>query len=151
MVASRPYNCGLDAAADVIGGKWKPQILWELHHGPRRFGELRKAIPGVTEKMLIQQLRELESRNIVRREVYQQVPPKVEYSLTTLGESLQLALAPLDDWGGQHLAELETTRPPLLPLLRPPPHRITPTAPPVDTRNRGDPRIWWVARRSNPG
>ena len=105
-----PYTCGLDAAADVIGGKWKPRILWALHHGPMRFGELRREISGVTEKMLIQQLRELESRDIVHREVFHQVPPKVEYSLTELGTSLNVALMPLDDWGAEHLAELETTR-----------------------------------------
>jgi DNA-binding HxlR family transcriptional regulator len=111
MAAVRPYTCGLDAAADVIGGKWKPRILWALHHGPRRFGELRKEVTGVTEKMLIQQLRELESRNIVHREVFHQVPPKVEYSLTTLGESLNVALMPLDQWGSDHLAEIEASRP----------------------------------------
>ncbi|WP_427888793.1 winged helix-turn-helix transcriptional regulator [Kribbella sp. GL6] len=106
----RPYTCGLDAAADVIGGKWKPRILWALHHGPTRFGELRREISGVTEKMLIQQLRELESRDIVHREVFQQVPPRVEYSLTELGMSLNVALMPLDDWGAEHMAELESTR-----------------------------------------
>ncbi|MFG1621041.1 winged helix-turn-helix transcriptional regulator [Kribbella sp. NPDC049227] len=105
-----PYTCGLDAAADVIGGKWKPRILWALHHGPMRFGELRRAIAGVTEKMLIQQLRELESRDIVHREVFHQVPPKVEYSLTGLGRSLNVALGPLDAWGADHLAELEASR-----------------------------------------
>jgi DNA-binding HxlR family transcriptional regulator len=110
VVAAIPYTCGLDAAADVIGGKWKPRILWALHHGPRRFGELRKDIPGVTEKMLIQQLRDLEARRIVHREVFHQVPPKVEYSLTPLGESLNEALAPLDTWGAAHLAELESSR-----------------------------------------
>jgi DNA-binding HxlR family transcriptional regulator len=104
------YTCGLDAAADVIGGKWKPRILWALHHGPMRFGELRRAIAGVTEKMLIQQLRELESRDIVHREVFHQVPPKVEYSLTALGESLNEALAPLDAWGADHMAALEASR-----------------------------------------
>lgn len=106
----RPYTCGLDAAADVIGGKWKPRILWALHDGPLRFGELRRAVSGVTEKMLIQQLRELESREIVHREVFHQVPPKVEYSLTELGRSLIVALLPLDEWGMEHLAELESTR-----------------------------------------
>lgn len=106
----RAYTCGLDAAADVIGGKWKPRILWALHHGPMRFGELRREISGVTEKMLIQQLRELESRDIVHREVFHQVPPKVEYSLTELGMSLNVALMPLDDWGAEHMAELESTR-----------------------------------------
>jgi len=110
MAAVRPYTCGLDAAADVIGGKWKPRILWALHHGPMRFGELRREISGVTEKMLIQQLRELESRDVVHREVFHQVPPKVEYSLTGLGRSLIVALIPLDDWGAEHIAELESTR-----------------------------------------
>jgi DNA-binding HxlR family transcriptional regulator len=106
----RPYSCGLDAAADVIGGKWKPRILWALHHGPMRFSELRRAIDGVTEKMLIQQLRELESRDIVHREVFRQVPPRVEYSLTVLGQSLNQALLPLDTWGSEHLATLEASR-----------------------------------------
>jgi len=110
MAAVMPYTCGLDAAADVIGGKWKPRILWALHHGPRRFGELRKDVSGVTEKMLIQQLRELESRDIVHREVFHQVPPKVEYSLTALGESLNEALAPLDAWGAEHIGVLEASR-----------------------------------------
>ncbi|GAB3836411.1 winged helix-turn-helix transcriptional regulator [Kribbella italica] len=106
----KPYTCGLDAAADVIGGKWKPRILWALSHGPLRFGELRKEVSGVTEKMLIQQLRELESRRIVHREVYRQVPPKVEYSLTPLGETLNVALGPLDLWGAEHMVELESSR-----------------------------------------
>ncbi len=110
MAGPTPYTCGLDAAADVIGGKWKPRILWALSHGPRRFGELRKEVSGVTEKMLIQQLRELESRRIVHREVYHQVPPKVEYSLTPLGETLNAALAPLDLWGAEHMEELESSR-----------------------------------------
>jgi DNA-binding HxlR family transcriptional regulator len=110
MVSMRSYTCGLDAAADVIGGKWKPRILWALHHGPMRFGELRREISGVTEKMLIQQLRELESRDIVHREVFHEVPPKVEYSLTELGTSLNVALMPLDNWGAEHMAELESTR-----------------------------------------
>jgi DNA-binding HxlR family transcriptional regulator len=110
MAAVMPYTCGLDAAADVIGGKWKPRILWALHHGPMRFGELRREVSGVTEKMLIQQLRELESREIVHREVFHQVPPKVEYSLTELGRSLIEALLPLDHWGSEHMAELEGTR-----------------------------------------
>lgn len=105
-----PYTCGLDAAADVIGGKWKPRILWALHHGPMRFGELRREIAGVTEKMLIQQLRELESRDIVHREVYRQVPPRVEYSLTELGQSLNVALVPLDAWGAEHIGVLEASR-----------------------------------------
>ncbi|MEU4623334.1 helix-turn-helix domain-containing protein [Actinoplanes sp. NPDC023801] len=95
-----PYICGLDAAIDVISGKWKVLILWELHaHGTRRFAELRRGLPGVSEKMLIQHLREMEDDSLIHREVYPQVPPKVEYSLTEDGVSLNRALEPLGTWG----------------------------------------------------
>ncbi|MBV2155280.1 helix-turn-helix domain-containing protein [Kitasatospora sp. SUK 42] len=97
------YQCGLDAAMDVIGGKWKVLILWELHCQERRFGELRRLIPGVSEKVLIQQLRELEADGIVHREIYDEVPPKVEYSLTMYGTSLYDALGPLGFWGERHM------------------------------------------------
>jgi DNA-binding HxlR family transcriptional regulator len=106
-VKKRTYTCGLDAAVDVVGGKWKALILWELHTGPRRFAEIGRAIPGVSEKMLIQQLREMETYGLVHREVYHQVPPKVEYSLTELGRSLNEALVPLGDWGERHMATIE--------------------------------------------
>ncbi|WP_069884695.1 winged helix-turn-helix transcriptional regulator [Streptomyces luteocolor] len=102
-----PYVCGLDAAVDVVGGKWKPMILWALHSGATlRFGELKRHIVGVSEKVLIQQLRELESDGIVHREVYREVPPKVEYSLTDLGESLNTALVPLGLWGDEHMQQV---------------------------------------------
>ncbi|MEU5717559.1 helix-turn-helix domain-containing protein [Streptomyces sp. NPDC020403] len=95
-----PYVCGIDAAMDVVAGKWKPLILWELHHyGTRRFAQLRRGLPGVSEKMLIQHLREMEEDGLVHREVYPEVPPKVEYSLTEHGVSLNAALAPLGAWG----------------------------------------------------
>ncbi len=95
-----PYLCGLDAAMDVVSGKWKSLILWELDsHGTRRFGELRRGLAGVSEKMLIQHLREMEEDGLVHREVYRQVPPKVEYSLTEHGRTLNDALQPLGDWG----------------------------------------------------
>ncbi|MCT4355539.1 helix-turn-helix transcriptional regulator [Streptomyces sp. Je 1-79] len=101
------YDCGLDAAVDVVGGKWKPLILWALHaHGATRFGELRRMITGVSEKVLIQQLRELEADGIVHREVYPEVPPRVEYSLTTLGQALNTALLPLGEWGDRFMAEI---------------------------------------------
>ncbi|HYH13358.1 MAG TPA: helix-turn-helix domain-containing protein [Thermomicrobiales bacterium] len=92
-------RCGLDAVLDVIGGKWKTLILWELREEPRRFGELRRLVEGISEKVLIQQLRELEADGIVHREQYNQIPPKVEYSLTPFGESLNAALLPLCEWG----------------------------------------------------
>jgi DNA-binding HxlR family transcriptional regulator len=104
-----PYTCGLDAAVDVIGGKWKALILWELHAGSRRFGELRRGVPGVSEKMLIQQVREMEARGIVHREVYREVPPKVEYSLTDLGAALNEALLPLGEWGETNMATIVAT------------------------------------------
>ncbi|MEW1676457.1 helix-turn-helix domain-containing protein [Streptomyces noursei] len=106
-----PYECGLDAAVDVIGGKWKVLLLWALAQGPRRFGQLRRELPRISEKVLAQQLRELEADGIVHREVFDQVPPKVEYTLTGLGASLNDALAPLCDWGRTHLAHLEATHP----------------------------------------
>ncbi|MFB9466888.1 winged helix-turn-helix transcriptional regulator [Streptomyces cinereospinus] len=93
------YVCGVDAAMDVIGGKWKVLILWELHVRPRRFGALRRELPGVTEKVLAAQLREMAADGIVHREVFEEVPPRVVYSLTERGEALNAALEPLGDWG----------------------------------------------------
>ncbi|QUH00984.1 helix-turn-helix transcriptional regulator [Saccharopolyspora erythraea] len=93
------YVCGIDAAMDVIGGKWKVLILWELSVKPCRFGELRRGLPGVTEKVLASHLRELEADGIVHRETYDEVPPRVEYSLTPRGASLNTALEPLGQWG----------------------------------------------------
>ncbi|MEU1787002.1 helix-turn-helix domain-containing protein [Streptomyces sparsogenes] len=102
----RPYVCGLDAAVDAIGGKWKVLIIWALDYRRCRFGELKRLVPGVSEKVLTQQLRELEADGIVHREVYDQMPPKVEYSLTELGEDLNTALKPLGAWGKKRLAAL---------------------------------------------
>lgn len=93
------YVCGIDAAMDVIGGKWKVLVLWALGERPHRFGELRRELPGATEKVLAAQLRELEADGIVHREVYEEVPPRVEYSLTLRGEALNEALEPLGAWG----------------------------------------------------
>ncbi|WP_052668678.1 winged helix-turn-helix transcriptional regulator [Nitriliruptor alkaliphilus] len=104
------YSCGLDAAVDVVGGKWKALILWVLDVEPRRFGALRREVEGISEKVLIQQLRDLERDGLVHREVHEQVPPKVVYSLTDLGESLNAALEPLGDWGEQHMTHITATR-----------------------------------------
>lgn len=105
-VRSGPYTCGLDAAMDVVGGKWKALILWALNERTHRFGELKRAVPGVSEKMLAQQLRELEVDGIVHRAVYDEVPPRVEYSLTEVGVALNAALLPLGDWGEERLTQL---------------------------------------------
>jgi DNA-binding HxlR family transcriptional regulator len=102
-----PYICGIDAAMDVVAGKWKSLILWELHHhGTRRFGELRRALAGVSEKMLVQHLREMEEDGLIHREIYREVPPRVEYSLTGHGVSLNKALDALGAWGTQRLRRL---------------------------------------------
>ncbi|WP_408897375.1 winged helix-turn-helix transcriptional regulator [Nocardioides sp. R1-1] len=99
-----PYICGIDAALDVVSGKWKGLVLWELHaHGVRRFAELRRALPGVSEKMLAQHLREMEADGLVERRVHAEVPPRVEYSLTEVGAALNEALRPLGDWGRERL------------------------------------------------
>ncbi|TXL92349.1 helix-turn-helix domain-containing protein [Streptomyces sp. IB2014 016-6] len=109
-----PYFCGIDAAMDVVSGKWKSLILWELHHyGVRRFGELRRGLPGVSEKMLIQHLREMEEDGLVHREVYREVPPKVEYSLTEHGVSLNTALTSLGQWGAERIRRIGAEKVPV--------------------------------------
>jgi DNA-binding HxlR family transcriptional regulator len=105
-MGQQAYGCGLEAALAVIGGKWKPIVLWHLAPGPRRFGELRRLVNGISEKMLAQQLREMESDGIVARKDYQEIPPRVEYSLTRFGVSLSEALQPLCDWGGEHMRHI---------------------------------------------
>ena len=104
------YGCGLDAALDVVGGKWKPIVLWQLVPGPRRFGELRRLVTGISEKMLIQQLREMEADGVVSRKDFREVPPRVEYSLTPLGVTLTEALRPLCDWGSMHVKRIEARK-----------------------------------------
>jgi len=88
---------------NVLGGKWKILILWHLKDETKRFGELKRLIPEISEKMLIQQLRELERDEIVHRNVYPNVPPKVEYSFTDYGRSLEPVLQSLCNWGEAHL------------------------------------------------
>jgi DNA-binding HxlR family transcriptional regulator len=102
----KAYNCGLEAALDVIGGKWKVLILWHLHPDRRRFGELKRLVKGISEKMLIQQLREMEVDGIVRRKAFHEIPPRVEYSLTGFGVSLKEAMTPLCEWGGKHMKRI---------------------------------------------
>lgn len=102
--ASEPEACGLSAALAVIGGKWKATILWELHRRPTRFGALRRRLPGISEKVLAEQLRELEAEGVVRREAFEELPPRVVYSLTAAGESLNQAVHALAEWGSRHRA-----------------------------------------------
>jgi DNA-binding HxlR family transcriptional regulator len=101
------FTCGLDAALFVLGGKWKPLILFHLAHGTRRYGELRRAIGSVSDKVLIQQLKELQADGIIDRVDFGEIPPKVEYSLTAFGRTLGRALAPLCEWGTKHSSNVE--------------------------------------------
>lgn len=96
-------NCPVEATLELIGGKYKALILWHLAKGTLRFSQLRDQIKGVTPKMLTQQLRELEAQSLIHREVFPIVPPKVEYSLTELGQSLMPLLVAMRDWGSNYL------------------------------------------------
>lgn len=101
------FTCGLDATLRVISGKWKPLILYFLAQGgPTRYGELRRAVRDVSDKMLIQQLKELEADGLVTRTDHREIPPRVDYSLSPLGHSLAQALVPLCAWGTENMAEV---------------------------------------------
>lgn len=96
-------TCGVEATLELIGGKWKGVILYHLSFGTLRFSDLRRRMPGVTQRMLTRQLRELEDDGIVHRKVYPEVPPRVEYSLTPSGETLMPIIMELRNWGDRYL------------------------------------------------
>lgn len=104
--ATPPEICTVEVAVEIVGGKWKLAAVKVLLEGTHRFNELHRSLPGVTPRMLTRQLRELERDGIIHREVYAEVPPRVEYSLTPVGESLREIVHLLDEWGDrfQHLA-----------------------------------------------
>jgi len=101
-IKKKEFNNSIELSLDVIGGKWKMPILWLLKDDSKRYGELKKSLPGVTHKMLTQQLRELESDEIISRKVYPEVPPKVEYTLTLLGKSVIPVIDLLREWGEEY-------------------------------------------------
>jgi len=109
MASAQTYRCPVSATVGVIGGKWKPVILWILFQDRQRFGALRRMIPGITEKMLAQQLRELEADGVVHRQVFAVVPPKVEYSLTARGRALEGILKGMADWGQTQILAMQDT------------------------------------------
>ena len=105
----RQYYCTFELALQIIGGKWKPLIIYHLgQDGTQRFSDLKRTLPAITQKMLTQQLRELEADGMVHREVYAQVPPKVEYSLTGLGQSVMPIMGGLCEWGKQYELTMST-------------------------------------------
>lgn len=107
-VCAKEYNCEKELTLAVIGGKWKMLILWHLgKEGTKRFNELKSLMPGITQRMLVNQLRELESDFIVHREVYPVVPPKVEYSLTDQGRTLMPILESMYSWGKNYKGFIE--------------------------------------------
>ena len=104
----KSYYCHFELTLDIIGGKWKPLILYFIGMNKvLRYRELRRKIPNISERMLTRQLRDLEKNKLVNREIYREVPPKVEYSLTTTGESLMPILKELQVWGMAYNNEME--------------------------------------------
>ncbi|KAJ57500.1 HxlR family transcriptional regulator [Actibacterium mucosum KCTC 23349] len=97
--------CPTETALGIIGGKWKGMILWCLCQGTMRFGQLHRTIPGITQRMLTKQLRDLEEYDIITRKVYPQVPPKVEYALSAHGQTLKPILANLEAWSKDYLEQ----------------------------------------------
>ncbi|TLS36042.1 winged helix-turn-helix transcriptional regulator [Pseudalkalibacillus caeni] len=110
MEKKEPQLCKVEDTLNILTGKWKPIILFHLLvNGTQRFSELKRAIPGVTRKMLTTHLRELEEQDIVLREVYPQVPPKVEYSITEYGRTIEPILDAMHEWGAKHLEHMNST------------------------------------------
>src|SRR3954468_1610949 len=100
-------GCGLNATLRIISGKWKPLALFFLRDGPKRYGELKRLVQGVSDKVLIQQLKDLEADHVLARTDYKEVPPRVDYALTPLGRSLAEAIVPLCTWGTEHMTEMK--------------------------------------------
>ncbi|PNU19489.1 transcriptional regulator [Geothermobacter hydrogeniphilus] len=113
---SPDYSCPVAVTLDIIGGKWKAVILWHLSFRTLRFSQLRRRVKGITQKMLTQQLRELERDGLVHREIYAEVPPRVEYSLTDEGRTLKPMLSGMCNWGREHMRRVGLQPPqPCLP------------------------------------
>ena len=114
--------CGLDVSLAVMGGKWKPLILYHLNSSPKRFGDLKRLVVGISEKVLIQQLRELAAAGVLTRHDYQRVPPMVDYTMTAFGMTLARALMPLCEWGTEHRGKITEI------MLSRTPERVEPTS-----------------------
>lgn len=106
----RIFRCPVEACLEIIGGKWKGVILFHLLGGTKRFNELRRLLPNVTQRMLTRQLRELEADHIIERTIYPEVPPKVEYSLSEFGRTLSPILETLEKWGLEYIDQVTALR-----------------------------------------
>ncbi len=104
------HGCPVQATINVMSGKWKVQILWHLSFGPKRFARLRNLLPGVSEKVLADQLRQLETDGVLRRDASPSIPPQVTYSLSAAGKKLVPMMEELCDWGSQHFGIEPTLR-----------------------------------------
>ncbi|EYT81397.1 HxlR family transcriptional regulator [Streptomyces sp. Tu 6176] len=116
--------CTLEVAMTVCGGVWKLSILKYLFGGTLRFGELNRAMPDITPRMLTRQLRDLEEDGLVRRTVYQEIPPRVEYSLTEIGMSLRGLVTQLEEWGNYYREQIRSTVPDTVAACEPPDRRV---------------------------
>ena len=106
-------RCSVESVIGVIGGRWKCVVLFHLSHGTLRFGELRRALPNVTQRMLTLTLRELEEDGLIRRTIYAEVPPRVEYDLTPWGKSLEPILLAMREWGERYKRRIEGLQDPV--------------------------------------
>ncbi len=108
-VEARFFQCPVDAGLALMAGKWKPRILWKLYrYQTVRFGQLKRLLPDITDKMLTQQLRELETDGLIMRKVYPVVPPKVEYTFSAFGKTLEPVIAAIATWGETYEPEIRS-------------------------------------------
>lgn len=109
-MSKKAVSCPVEMTLEAIGGRWKVMVIHELLEGTHRFSELHRALKGISHRTLTQQLRDLEQRGLIRRKVYQQVPPKVEYSLTPLGKSLEPVLTSMHEWAQKHGSRMKPAK-----------------------------------------
>jgi DNA-binding HxlR family transcriptional regulator len=110
IIRNRTEACPIEELMDMLGGRWKVFILWELIQSPRRSAELRRSIPPITQKVFIEQLRDLEDSGLVKRTIYPAVPPRVEYEATTLGHSLREILKSMCHWSSDNMEKVRECR-----------------------------------------
>ena len=108
--AQTMVNCPFVPVIELIGGRWKSEICWHLQRGPRRFNEMRRLLVGVTPKMLTQQLREMERDGLIERTQYNEIPPRVEYALTSIARSLDVVFGVIASWSRENLAAVGKAR-----------------------------------------